>query len=151
MERTTTLVLAAVLGATGAHAANPEAGRAKAEAVCAACHGANGISVADTIPNLAGQRGAYLESQLKALREGTRKNAVMNAVAAQLAADEIADLAAYFASLPGTPSPTGGTAAKSTFLPALARTRVTFPEDFRRSFVHYHTINFPATRQVRLY
>lgn len=39
-------------------AADLEAGKAKAQAVCAACHGANGISVADAIPNLAGQRVA---------------------------------------------------------------------------------------------
>ena len=39
-----------------APAADIEAGKAKVAAVCSACHGANGISVADTIPNLAGQR-----------------------------------------------------------------------------------------------
>ena len=37
------------------------------EAVCGACHGVNGVSVADNIPNLAGQRVAYLEAQLRAL------------------------------------------------------------------------------------
>ena len=39
------------------------AGKAKAEAVCAACHGANGVSVTDAIPNLAGQKSAYLQAQ----------------------------------------------------------------------------------------
>lgn len=61
------LLVAVALPST-AQAASVEAGRAKAQAVCAACHGANGVSIADTIPNLGGQRVAYLESQLRALR-----------------------------------------------------------------------------------
>ena len=131
----------------GAHAANLDAGRAKAQAVCAACHGANGVSVSDAIPNLAGQKPAYLEAQLKALKDGARKNAVMGAMAAQLSADDIANVAAYFASLPGAPAAT----AKSDFLPALAKSRVAFPEGYAASFTKYHAINFPATRQVRHY
>ena len=129
-----------------AHAADLEAGKSKAQTVCAACHGASGVSVSDAIPNLAGQRQAYLESQLKSLKDGSRKNAVMNAIASQLSADEIANVAAYFASVPG-----GGTATKSDFLPSLARTRVAFPEGYQASFTKYQTINFPATRQVRHY
>ncbi len=61
--------------------ADADAGNARATAVCAACHGASGISVIDTIPNLAGQKRAYLESQLRALKDGSRKNPVMNAIA----------------------------------------------------------------------
>ena len=49
---------------------NIEAGKAKVAEVCAACHGLNGVSVSDTIPNLAGQRAAYIESQLKAFKDG---------------------------------------------------------------------------------
>ena len=47
-------------------AGDAAAGQAKS-AVCAACHGADGNSVADAIPNLAGQKQAYLEAQLHAL------------------------------------------------------------------------------------
>ena len=54
--------------------ADIEAGKAKVAAVCAACHGPTGVSVSDTIPNLAAQRAGYLEAQLKALKDGTRKN-----------------------------------------------------------------------------
>jgi cytochrome c553 len=86
---------------------NIEAGKAKVAEVCAACHGLNGVSVSDTIPNLAGQRAAYIESQLKAFKDGIRKNpspahptAIMNAMASQLSPAQI-DVAAYFASLPG--------------------------------------------------
>ena len=50
--------------APAAHAADVEAGKARAETVCAACHGATGISVDDAIPHLAGQRVRYLEAQL---------------------------------------------------------------------------------------
>src|SRR4051812_27065583 len=84
------------------HAVDIEAGKAKVATVCAACHGQNGVSVSDTIPNLAGQRAAYLENQLKAFKDGTRKGpnatrpaAIMNAMAAQLSPAQMADVAAY--------------------------------------------------------
>jgi cytochrome c553 len=129
-----------------AQAADIEAGRARVQAVCAACHGANGQSVSDTIPNLAGQKAVYLENQLKALKDGSRKNPTMGAIAAQLGAEDIANVAAYFASLPGV-----GSAAKSEFLPNVAKSSVRFPDNYKDTFVKYHTINFPATRQVRYY
>ena len=94
--------LAAGLACSSLQAADLAAGKAKAEAVCAACHGANGVSVSDAIPNLAGQRGAYLENQLKAWKDGSRKNAIMNAIGAHLSADDISNLASFFASLPAT-------------------------------------------------
>ena len=129
-----------------AHAADPEAGKAKAAVVCAACHGASGVSVSDTIPHLAGQRERYLETQLKALKDGSRKNPIMNAIAAQLSADDMANLAAFFAAQPGAQA-----GARSAMLPNLAATRVAFPEGYKETFTKYHTINFPATRQVRYY
>jgi cytochrome c553 len=127
-------------------AADIDAGKAKVAAVCSACHGANGISVSDAIPNLAAQRAGYLEAQLKALKDGSRKNQVMNAIAAQLSPDDMANVSAFFAAQPG-----GAASAKSSLLPNLAKTNVTFPEGYRESFTKYHTINFPATRQVRYY
>jgi cytochrome c553 len=139
--------LTLVAAASGALAADVAAGKARAEAVCSACHGINGISVTDAIPNLAGQKAAYLEAQLKALKDGSRKNPVMNAIAAQLSADDIGHVAAYFSSLAGASAST----AKSDFLPHLAKSGVAFPENYKSTFVKYHTINFPATRQVRYY
>ena len=129
-----------------ASAADIEAGKAKVATVCAACHGANGVSVSDAIPNLAAQRAGYLEAQLKALKDGTRKNPIMNAIAAQLSAEDMANAAAYFASLPGPES-----GAKSGLLPNVAATHVPFPEGYKSTFTKYHTINFPATNQVRYY
>jgi cytochrome c553 len=148
-----TAVCVAALLIPAAQGANIEAGRAKVEAVCSACHGVNGVSVSDTIPNLAAQRAGYIEAQLKAFKEGTRRAgsptspaATMAAIAAQLSVEDMANVAAYFASLAGA-----DTGAKSAFLPQVARTHVAFPENYRSTFTRYHTINFPATKQVRDY
>src|SRR4029079_14140268 len=134
-------------------AADIGAGKAKVEAVCAACHGAHRVSVSDTIPNRAGQRAAYIEAQLKAFKEGVRKApvptspiATMAAIATQLSPAEMADVAAFFASLPGASG-----ATKSAPLPNVAKTHVTFPEGYKDTFTKYLTINFPATKQVRYY
>lgn len=129
-----------------AQAADVAAGKAKAAAVCAACHGVEGVSVSDAIPNLAAQRPAYLEGQLKAFKEGNRKNPLMNAIAAQLSADDMANVAAHFSAQPGAAA-----GAKSGLLANVAKSHVSFPEGYQGSFTKYHTINFPATRQVRYY
>lgn len=144
---TAAVFLAAVpLVTPGAIAADAEAGKAKVAQVCAACHGAAGVSVSETIPNLAAQRSGYIEAQLKALKDGSRKAPIMNAIAAQLSTDEMANVAAYFASLPGA-----GAAAKSEFLPNVAKTGVRFPEGYQATYTKYHTINFPAAKAVRYY
>jgi cytochrome c553 len=92
-----------------AQAADMEAGKELVATLCAACHGANGVSVSDTIPNLAAQRPAYIEEQLKTFKDGTRKQsgatshtAIMNTM--QLSAQDIANVAAYFASQPSEPT-----------------------------------------------
>lgn len=68
---------------------------------CAACHGANGRSVAPTFPNLAGQTAPYLEAQLKAFKNQTRGDpdaqAYMWGMAAPLSDALIGELAAYYA------------------------------------------------------
>ena len=141
------IALSVVLVATPfAHAADIAAGKAKVAMVCSACHGAEGVSVSEAIPNLAAQRAGYIEAQLKALKDGTRKAPIMNARAAQLTPEEMANVAAYFASLPGA-----GASAKSDFLPHIAKTGVAFPEGYRDTYSKYHAINFPATKQVRYY
>jgi len=77
---------------------------------CYACHGARGISVAPTFPHLAGQQAAYLEAQLKAFRDRSRADpyaqAFMWGMAAQLADDTIAEIAAYYAAQPPPPGRT---------------------------------------------
>ena len=79
-------------------AGDPVAGKAKAM-TCAACHGANGIRPQDMWPNLAGQKEGYLISQLKMFRDGRRVNPMMTAMSKGLTDADIANLAAYYASL----------------------------------------------------
>lgn len=70
----------------------------KKSAPCAACHGANGVSVGPEFPNLAGQYEDYLVTVLHHYKNGKRKNPIMTGMAANLSEKDIADLAAYFAS-----------------------------------------------------
>lgn len=63
---------------------------------CVACHGADGIGKSPQYPNLAGQKAAYLEKQLKAFRSGERKDSNMNPLSTVLSDEDIAELAAYF-------------------------------------------------------
>ncbi len=77
------------------------AGQAKA-AVCAACHGADGIAVIPGYPNLKGQNEQYLVSSINAYKNKERNGglaAVMQAQASMLSDADIANLAAYYASL----------------------------------------------------
>lgn len=78
------------------YAADINAGEKKA-AVCAGCHGAKGISTNFIYPNLAGQKAAYLATQLRAFKKGTRTDAMMKPFAEQLSTDDINNLAAFFA------------------------------------------------------
>lgn len=71
-------------------------------AVCVACHGKDGIAMVPIYPNLKGQHAAYLESSLKAYREGQRAGgnaAIMTPMAKNLTDEDIADLAAYYSSV----------------------------------------------------
>lgn len=76
--------------------ADAAAGKAKA-AACAACHGAGGISPNPVWPNLAGQHEAYLAAALKGYQGGARTDATMAGVAKGLSAEDIRQLAAYYA------------------------------------------------------
>lgn len=80
--------------------AKPERGRAKAEEVCVACHGAQGVSVAPEFPHLAGQSGAAIYKQLSDYRSGSRNNQLMTDIAKALDEPTLADVAAYYAAQP---------------------------------------------------
>ena len=82
-----------------AQAADLEAGRKKS-GTCAACHGAVGISPNTAWPNLANQQIAYLTKQMKAFRDGERSDPWMSPMAKPLSDTDIADLAAFYNSLP---------------------------------------------------
>jgi len=99
MKRMLTVVIAALLGAAApAEAAgNVEAGKTKA-AVCVGCHGANGQGVPPN-PALKGKTEDELAQALQDYKSGKRNNAVMKAFAVPLNDQDIANLAAYYASL----------------------------------------------------
>ncbi len=78
-----------------AHAGDAEAGKAKS-ATCAACHGADGNSLAPTFPKIAGQGERYLIKQIKDIRDGNRQVPSMAPFVTGLSDTDIADLAAYF-------------------------------------------------------
>ena len=76
-----------------------EAGKAKA-LTCTACHGPEGNSTSAMWPNIAGQNAPYIQAQLKAFKDGTRKDPLMSTQAMLLSDQDMADLAVYFESLP---------------------------------------------------
>lgn len=76
---------------------NIAAGKTKS-ALCAGCHGATGKNPSPNFPNLAGQHAQYIVKQLKAFKAGTRVNPTMAPMAATLSEQDMADVAAYFAS-----------------------------------------------------
>lgn len=85
---------------------NIDAGKEKS-VTCGACHGADGNSLVTQYPKIAGQHVKYLEKQLHDLKLGMtsggkqgRYDPVMSAMAMSLSEQDIADLAAYYASLP---------------------------------------------------
>lgn len=77
-------------------AGNAAAGAEKA-AICASCHGQNGVSQNPAFPTLAGQHASYLEIALEQYKDGGRKNPIMQGQAANLSEQDIKDLAAYYA------------------------------------------------------
>ncbi|MEI6066419.1 MAG: c-type cytochrome [Methylococcaceae bacterium] len=78
---------------------NPLIGKEKSDAGrCLECHGAEGVSSDAKIPNHAGQYAGYLVKQLNNFQSGERNHEVMNIMAEDLSATDMADIAAYFAS-----------------------------------------------------
>lgn len=97
--------LAASLFATHSAAqetGNAEAGKAKA-ALCAACHGPNGISINPLWPSLAGQQPVYLAKQIRAFRDGERVEPTMQPFVVNLTDQDVEDIAAYYATLSPCP------------------------------------------------
>ncbi len=107
---------------------------------CQPCHGIDGVSAAADIPNLAGQRRAYLQGQLLAFRSGSRKNELMNAVAAQLRDEDIVALAAWWSGR----SP--GIVAVAAAIPS----RMVFPAGFPKGFREYRREEDAESRSVNV-
>lgn len=93
-------VAAAASAATPVPKADVERGKQIATTVCAACHGANGISVASANPHLAGQDAWYIQRQLQAFKSGARPNPIMQGMAAGLSPEDMLNVGAYYAQQP---------------------------------------------------
>ena len=89
---------AMALFAVDTAAADVAAGKTKA-AMCAVCHGLNGLAKNPEAPNLAGDNGNYLKKQLNAFKSGARQDPQMSIIAGGLSDDDIADLAAWYSAL----------------------------------------------------
>lgn len=98
MKKKILLSLLIGLVSVSANAADLEAGKSKA-AMCAACHGAKGVSNIPIYPNLAGQKSIYTVKQLKAFKSGARKDPVMASMAKMLSDEDVKNIAAYYESL----------------------------------------------------
>ena len=97
MNKLICLVIATLsLSASGVFAADADAAQ-MAKNLCAGCHGPQGISTNELWPNLAGQKAAYTEKQLRAYRDGTRVDPNMSGLSTTLTDELIEDLAAYYA------------------------------------------------------
>ena len=73
-------------------------GQQLATTVCAACHGADGVSNAPANPHLAGQGADYIAAQLAAFKSGARPNPVMQGMAAGLTPEDMLAVGAYYQS-----------------------------------------------------
>jgi cytochrome c553 len=71
------------------------AGAAKSDS-CAHCHGTDGNSTSSAYPSLAGQTREYLYRQIRAFKDGLRKNSMMSPAAVVLSDQDMQDLAEYF-------------------------------------------------------
>jgi cytochrome c553 len=78
--------------------ADARPGAQLAAAVCANCHGEQGLTLNTDFPRLAGQSAPAIYKQLSDFRSGARYSQVMSPVAQQLTPDQLAEVAAYFAS-----------------------------------------------------
>jgi cytochrome c553 len=92
MKRTAFALLAALIGLGGACADTLE----EKAAMCAGCHGENGVPQEKTTPVIWGQYQGYLYLQLRDYKRGDRKDDQMTPVIDLLERDDMVALAKYF-------------------------------------------------------
>ena len=69
---------------------------------CLSCHGASGVAdaaVMPNVPNLAGQKAEYIAKQLSAFKAQSRRDPIMQGMAASLTDEQIQAIAKYFSEL----------------------------------------------------
>lgn len=96
--RAVLVLLAALLSSPASAAGDATVGREKAQQ-CAVCHGIDGAAVVPDAPNIGGESAIYLTKQLEAFRSGERRHEQMSIIAEGLSDQDIADLAAWYASI----------------------------------------------------
>ncbi|AEI92780.1 c-type cytochrome [Roseobacter litoralis] len=100
MKALMTLFLGGLMLAGGTavpvQAGDPEAGR-KIANMCRTCHGIDGYATIPIAPHIGGEPVEYLESQLMAFKTGQRQHEMMSVVTAGLTAQQISDVAAWYA------------------------------------------------------
>ena len=95
MMTAASLALACSQSATAA--GDIAAGKEKS-ALCVACHADDGNSPSAQFPRIGGQYASYLEHALNAYKNGERKNPIMLGIVSQLSKEDMANLAAFYAS-----------------------------------------------------
>lgn len=102
------LLSSLALANTASAAGDAKAGQEKASA-CVACHGVDGNSSDPANPKIAGQHPAYIARHLQLFKSGERENAIMLGFASALSEQDMADIAAFYA----TQKVSGGVADES--------------------------------------
>lgn len=86
---------------------DPAAGRQK-DSMCQGCHGIPDYRTAFpdvySVPKIGGQHAAYIVKALQAYKSGERNHPTMKAIAASLSDQDMADLAAFYATPVGAPT-----------------------------------------------
>ncbi|MCO8144688.1 c-type cytochrome [Rhodovulum tesquicola] len=86
----------ALAGGGPALAEDPEAGRQVAN-MCRTCHGLDGYAQVPIAPHIGGEPKEYIEAQLMAFKTGAREHEIMSVVSTSLSAQQISDVAAWYA------------------------------------------------------
>jgi cytochrome c553 len=134
----------AVLVVTSSRAQDTERAPRHLDA-CLGCHTEAGAN--NQVPRLEGQPRQYLASQLMAFREGRRRSELMQAIAAQLADDEVAALARWWSTQSREPQSAG---AGSGAVSHRHASQMRFPASFPADFQIYERVDDAAQRTVRL-
>jgi len=93
------IFLLLALPTTALSGGNPQLGKSKV-ALCVGCHGTDGNSTSTDYPKLASQGEEYLIKQITDFKTGARVEDYMTPMAETVKNEDIADIAAYFSSLP---------------------------------------------------
>jgi cytochrome c553 len=113
------LVVVAAVAALAAPGAQAQTYAERFAAVCAACHGAQGVSAQPLTPSLAGQPAFYAITQLFLFRDGRRDNPLMTAVAKGMSDDDLRGFSELIGGLPAaapTAAPDPARAARGAAL-----------------------------------